>query len=70
MFEVRKPACTHLIDFSEGEGRLCVRDYPTFLHIHACFSYLRKAGFFILVFCEDTKCLHIIYKLIVEEKEK
>ena len=34
------------------------------------FRTYEKQAFFISVFCEDNKCLHIIYKLIVEEKEK
>ena len=44
--------------------------YPTFCIFKPAFRTYEKQAFFILVFCEDKKCLHMIYKLIVKEKEK
>ena len=64
MFEVRKPAYTHINDFSEGEGRVRTVYLRAFLrYYHAAFMPVfptfGNAGFFILVYRVATLNINI-----------
>ena len=64
MFEVRKPACTHINDFSEGEGRVTQCIFARFFALlscsfYACISYFRKCRLFILVYRVATLNINI-----------